>query len=181
MLFVAIILLLSILYGYYWFSKIVESVSHIPGPRKSWFPFVGNAFMLLRLKPSELNNVGIKLVKKYGLFTRFLLGPIVLIIICDPKDVEALLVDHRLLEKSQEYEITRVWIGTGLLTAPSAKWTKRRKVITPGFHYRCLQEYAKVFDKNSEILVSKMKKLSGETFDVLPLVQLCALDNVCGI
>lgn len=165
-------------YFYRKFNKIVLSVAHIPGPPV--LPFIGNALMFFGKSPSELMPIGTEMVKKYGLFNRFLLGPKVLIHVSDPKDVEALLVDQKVLEKSEEYDITRVWIGEGLLTASREKWPSRRKVTTPGFHFRCLQEFVKVFNRNSEILVQKLKNSVQETINIFPLAQLCALDNICG-
>ena len=172
------IIFVYLLYQYWKFGKIVASVAHIPGPKA--LPFVGNALMFLGCSPVEMHILGTKMVEKYGLFQKFLLGSKVLICISDPKDVETLLVDKKIIDKSEEYELTQVWIGNGLLTASADKWHSRRKVTTPGFHFRCLQEYVKVFDKNSAILVTKIKSFEGATFDVFPVVQLCALDNICG-
>lgn len=176
-LLVILFLTIALFYFYKKFVDIVESVAHIPGPAP--LPFIGNAFIFFGKKPSDIIPLGIEMVKKYGLFNRVLLGTKILINIGDPKDVEALLIEKKSLEKSEEYDITRVWIGTGLLTASREKWPSLRKITTPGFHFRCLQEFVKIFARNSEILVEKFKKFDG-TVDVFPFVQLCALDNICG-
>jgi cytochrome P450 family 4 len=165
-------------WGYLKFSEVVASVSHIPGPKP--VPFLGNGLMFVGKNSTEIHESIKRNHEKFGLTFCVFLGPKVQIILIDPKDVETLLTDQKSLQKSEEYDITSSWIGTGLLTASKDKWPARRKVTTPGFHFRCLQEFVKVFEKNSEILVEKIRETKGETFDAFPLVQLCALDNICG-
>lgn len=174
----AIFILLAITFAFWKYSEIVNSVSHISGPKP--LPFLGNSLMLIGYKTSELLELGLRIVSEYGLFCKILLGPIRLIIMSDPYDIEALLVDQKVLEKSEEYQITQVWIGSGILTASKDKWAPRRKITNVGFHFKNLQEFVKIFEKNSKILVGKLKKYDGKILNVFPLVQLCALDNICG-
>lgn len=73
------------------------------------------------------------------------------------------------------------WLGTGLLIAESKKWFQRRKIITPTFHFKILEQFVEVFDHQSGIFMEKMRKhCDGEAFDVFPLVTLCAIDIICG-
>lgn len=165
-----------VIYFYCKFNQIVKSVEHIPGP--PCLPFVGNALMLIGLKPNEIIALGTELVKKYGHTNRMLLGPKVLILAGDPKDVEAILTIGASIEKSEEYEYAKEWIGEGLITSSGQKWHSRRKIITPAFHFSILQSYVTIFDRNSEIFVKKLSKF--DSLDIFPLTLMCALDNICG-
>lgn len=167
---------LVVLYAYRKFMKIVESVAHIPGPKT--FPFVGNALMFFGKTPADMIKFGPTMVKKYGTFVRILLGPKILIFIGEPEDVEALLTNQKTIEKSEEYDYAKVWIGEGLITSTGPKWHSRRKIITPGFHFNILQSFVRVFDGNSQILVDKLAK--ADNVDIYALTLLCALDNICG-
>ena len=166
------------MYGYVKFMRIVHSVSHILGPTP--LPFVGNALMLVGKSPNDTIKIGEKMTKKYGSFFKILLGPKIVIVCHNPRDIETCLVELKMMEKSREYELTRDWIGTGLLTASGHKWHSRRKVTSVGFHFKSLQEFSKVFDRNSKVLVEKLEKFVDQSVNISPLIQLCALDNICG-
>lgn len=61
------------------------------------------------------------------------------------------------------------------------KWLSRRRIITPTFHFKILDDFVQVFDKNSSILVDILgKKSPGEPVEVHDLVALAALDVICG-
>jgi cytochrome P450 len=62
-----------------------------------------------------------------------------------------------------------------------SKWYKRRKIITPTFHFKILERFCEVFDKESSVLVQCLEKHVGKgPIDVLPLVCACAMDIMCG-
>lgn len=64
---------------------------------------------------------------------------------------------------------------------PGNKWQGRRKILTPAFHFKILEDYLKVFNINSQILVEKLGEKVGEPFvDITSYVTLCALDIICG-
>ena len=79
-----------------------------------------------------------------------------------------------------DYRFIWPWLGTGLLTSTGAKWHARRKMLTPAFHFRILEDFLEVMNKQSAILCDILKQLSGgEVFDMFPLVTHCALDIIC--
>ncbi|GFG30378.1 hypothetical protein Cfor_12948 [Coptotermes formosanus] len=62
----------------------------------------------------------------------------------------------------------------------SNKWQGRRKFLTPAFHFKILEEYLKVFNTNSQILVEKLGAQVGESFvDITSYVSMCTLDLIC--
>lgn len=60
------------------------------------------------------------------------------------------------------------------------KWRKQRKIITPTFHFKILEQFVDVFNDKGEILVKKLASQTGKVFDVNPFVTLYALDVICG-
>lgn len=61
------------------------------------------------------------------------------------------------------------------------KWQFRRKILTPAFHFRILDDFIDIFREQSDILVEKLARECGqEPFNIFPYVTLCALDIVCG-
>lgn len=53
-------------------------------------------------------------------------------------------------------------------------------MITPAFHFKILEDFVEVFDKNSTILVEKLATSKPtDPVDVYPLVTLTALDIIC--
>jgi len=64
---------------------------------------------------------------------------------------------------------------------PGNKWQGRRKFLTPAFHFKILEDYVKVFNMNSQILVEKLGENVREPFvDVTSYVTMCTLDIICG-
>lgn len=48
-------------------------------------------------------------------------------------------------EKSFMYKFMSEFVGGGLLTSSGPKWVKRRKMITPTFHFNILKQFIPVF------------------------------------
>lgn len=119
-------------------------------------------------------------LRDYGKFLRIWLGNQLVFVCLDPKDVQVILTDMKLISKAHEYKFLEPWLQTGLLTSTNEKWLKRRKILTPAFHFKILEEFLEVFDNQGLILIEKLKVYDGKVVDVFPLVALSALDVICG-
>jgi hypothetical protein len=53
------------------------------------------------------------------------------------------------------YEFTRPWLGIGLLTAAGDEWKRKRRMITPAFHFGILKRYQTIFAKHIRVLFEK--------------------------
>lgn len=149
-----------------------------PGPPA--LPILGNALLFLGKTPPQIRETLIQVVEKYGRTVRIMIGPQVQLLFGDPKDVETILSSQKLIDKADDYDFISKWLGFGLLISTGQKWFTRRKVITPAFHFKILEQFVDVFDKHSAILVKNFAKFKGQECDVFPLVTLCALDVICG-
>lgn len=165
----------------WWYKYHHEQYSlarKLPGPPA--YPLIGNALMFLGKSPPQLLKVLEKIHKQYGPLARIMVGPQIQVLLTDPKDVEVVLGSQKLIDKSDEYNFIAEWLGTGLLISTGQKWFTRRKVITPTFHFKILEQFVEVFDKHSAIFVQNLAKFKGQPIDVFPHITLCALDIISG-
>lgn len=71
--------------------------------------------------------------------------------------------------------------ANNLYYIPGEKWQRRRKMLTPAFHFNVLQEFVDVFVEQSELLVKNLKKEGNcITKDIVPLLTKFTLDSICG-
>ncbi|XP_057313640.1 cytochrome P450 4C1-like [Hydractinia symbiolongicarpus] len=86
-----------------------------------------------------------------------------------------------MLRKANLYWILFDWLGSGLLTSYGSKWRKRRRLITPTFHFNILNDFTSIFVEHSESLVAKFKLEcdTGKAIDVQVPISLAALDVIC--
>lgn len=144
-------------------------------------PIVGNGLDLINKTNLEFVQIIHNYIKNHGKFFRIWLGNELLVFFTDPKDVQQILTNIKLITKSREYRYLEPWLNTGLLTSTNQKWTVRRKALTPAFHFKILDEFVKVFDQQSSILIEKLKAFDGKgPFNVFPVVAMSALDVICG-
>ena len=74
----------------------------------------------------------------------------------------------------------RSWLKDGLLLSHGEKWSIRRKMITPTFHFDILRDYLVIMNENVEILVNKFSGLAntGKEFKIDELIHLYTLDVI---
>jgi len=69
--------------------------------------------------------------------------------------------------------------GTVCVAGP--KWKEHRKLFTPAFHFKILEEFVEVFGSKGSILREKLEKhVNGPGFDIRPYISLYTLDIICG-
>ena len=96
-------------------------------------------------------------------------------------ETEFVLSSQKLLKKHIMYSLLEPWLGTGLLLSSGKKWHDRRKILTPAFHFKILEQFIEVFDKQSSILVDQMAQFAdGQLVNIYPLITNLTLDVLCG-
>ncbi|XP_064097710.1 cytochrome P450 4C1-like [Macrobrachium nipponense] len=93
---------------------------------------------------------------------------------------ELILSTNKNIDKAEAYKFLHPWLGTGLLTSTGEKWQSRRKLLTPAFHFKILEDFVDVFNGQCNTLIRKLgEKADGTTFDIFPYITRCALDIIC--
>ncbi|XP_034240993.1 cytochrome P450 4C1-like [Thrips palmi] len=158
--------------------KWTKAVNLIPGPPA--MPILGNSWDLLWTFKANQTQAFDFWTKTYGDIFRVWIGHNnAIVILSKPEDIEILLSSNKHIEKSRAYRQIETWIGQGLLTSRGQKWHSRRKMITPTFHFRILDQFVEVFNRNSHILVDKLLSTNGKTIPIHSFVALCTLDIIC--
>ncbi|XP_031558796.1 cytochrome P450 4c3-like [Actinia tenebrosa] len=180
--FICLPILLVLLGLFIWKRKIdkVKMLEKFPGPKKNFL--FGNTLQFAR-DPSEFRDQVLSWSKDFkdnGMFCIWL-GPFnPFIYTFKPEYAEILLSSSHQISKSYEYVFLHPWLGTGLLTSTGEKWKRRRRQITPTFHFKILNEFIQVFEEQSKILVSILKSECQEgALDIFPRAAKCALDIIC--
>ena len=120
--------------------------------------------------------------KRYGPIYRGTGFNRVLICSSDVELNELVLNSSVHITKGRQYNSMKSWLGTGLLLSDGKKWHARRKIITPTFHFKILEQFVEVFDQHSNIFVNQLlSKADGRSaFDVSEFVGLVTLDILAG-
>ncbi len=93
---------------------------------------------------------------------------------------QTILSSSKYIEKSDEYKFVKPWLSDGLLLSKGSKWFQRRKILTPAFHFKILEQFVEIFDRQSRVFVETLGKYDqSDEVEMFPLVTLCALDVIC--
>ncbi|XP_076340278.1 cytochrome P450 4C1-like [Tachypleus tridentatus] len=153
-------------------------------------PFIGNVSLVMRHKDARtIDNINLLLFQVTCGFAqlfhkeriyRFWNGIRPSVAFFKPETIEVILRSSTILEKSTEYSFLHPWLGSGLLTSFGSKWRRRRKLVTPAFHFRILEDFIPMFNEQSQILVEKLRQAQSEKWvDIAEYVTLCTLDIIC--
>ncbi|XP_071042489.1 cytochrome P450 4V2-like isoform X2 [Parasteatoda tepidariorum] len=97
-----------------------------------------------------------------------------------PETIEVVLSSNTNIDKAAAYNFLHPWLGTGLITSSGKKWRYRRKLLTPTFHFRILEDFLPIISDHSHILVSRLRDLEKDSWiDIVPFISSCTLDVIC--
>lgn len=161
-------------------NKFDQFVAQFKGiPMEPIVTIFGHSLNYALKTPAQALKIGTEVVKDLGGTVLFIMGFNARVFITDPKDVEEILLNRKLIVKSDFYDYLRDWLGSGLITSDGHKWATRRKIVTNSFHFKILEGFVEVFDQNSSVFVNSLKQFDGQVINVFPKIALCALDVVC--
>ncbi|EDV45580.1 uncharacterized protein Dere_GG12913 [Drosophila erecta] len=150
----------------------------LPGPRP--LPLLGNLLMYRGLDPEQIMDFVKKNQRKYGRLYRVWILHQLAVFSTDPRDVEFVLSSQQHITKNNLYKLLNCWLGDGLLMSTGRKWHGRRKIITPTFHFKILEQFVEIFDQQSAVMVEQLQsRADGKTpINIFPVVCLTALDII---
>lgn len=200
---IALVLLASILVPLVAFSwkhvatliRAWKMLRNVPGP-PDWIPMAyvtsaKNAISKASSTPEEFKLLALQFVMGYArilqttkiALSRLYIGVWPIIYLNTAEAAEVVMKSNTILDKALLYNLFNSWLGTGLLTSPKRKWRARRKLLTPAFHFKLLDDFVPVMVEHSRAFANRLRTLSKKhqqaPLDVVPLVSCCTLDVIC--
>ena len=175
-------MLFLISYYYLKNARLFELSRAFSGP--PGFPIIGNAWSFLFLKPEEFFGIVDNFFTKYAVNGTFKLwfATDLELFMSNEKDVKEILSKLVHMEKSREYDFLLPWLNEGLLTSKGRKWFQRRRILTPAFHFKILEQFTEIFNRQGDTMVDILRKnYLNKEFDFYHLINLATLDVICGM
>uniref|UniRef100_A0A8C7FN62 Cytochrome P450 4V2 n=1 Tax=Oncorhynchus kisutch TaxID=8019 RepID=A0A8C7FN62_ONCKI len=161
-------------YLYKW--REMKSIPEIEGP----YPLIGIALYLSLVSDFFRQVIGYTEQFRDSPLLKIWIGPVPFLVLFHAETIETVLNNPVHMDKAYAYKFLHPWLGTGLLTSTGDKWRRRRKLLTPTFHFSILTEFLEVMNEQAEVLVEKLDKEAGKgPFNCFNHITLCALDIIC--
>ncbi|XP_050337305.1 probable cytochrome P450 4d14 [Bactrocera neohumeralis] len=127
-------------------------------------PIIGVAHHLIKKTPADMIEFTGEVLKNIGKTCNLWLLNQSTILTADPVFLEPLLSSQKVLTKNNLYGLLSPWLREGLLLSTGSKWHSRRKIITPTFHFKILEEFVGVFERQSNVMMDLLReKADGKT------------------
>ncbi|XP_023309982.1 uncharacterized protein LOC108904025 [Anoplophora glabripennis] len=126
-----------------------QHIMAIPGPKSH--PVIGTMIDVLFSRDLFLSDRN-RGKMFYPIYKHWTLN-LYFVAIMSAEDIELVLNNTKHNEKNYIYGFLRSWLSTGLLTSSGKKWQRRRKILTPAFHFSILQEFIHIFNRETQNLV----------------------------
>ncbi|XP_066256816.1 cytochrome P450 4C1-like [Euwallacea similis] len=158
--------------------SLYVAAAKMKGP--SALPFIGNA-MLFMCKNEKILMKIYTLIKMYTPGPiRFWLGPLLLIVVTEPKHLEKIMHSSKFSNKfSGIYRFPKIFLGEGLISGNGPHMKPDRKVILKMFDLNFVAGTMDVLHKHVELCLNNIeKKVDAGTFDIYPLIHFCLVDYI---
>ncbi|KAJ1526680.1 hypothetical protein ONE63_008262 [Megalurothrips usitatus] len=156
--------------------RMYALAAKIPGPKG--LPIIGNVLDVVG-DTEETVRKTMSQFKEYHPTYKYWLGPLLLVALTDPRDLEIVLNNYKYTDKSHFYDVFHPLGGEGVFNAAGEKWRRNRKIIAPAFNFNFLVQFVSVFHAMAMRLVGKMqRRADGQSFDSYKLIELCTLDAI---
>ncbi|GAB0086063.1 hypothetical protein DMENIID0001_000490 [Sergentomyia squamirostris] len=174
------VLLVTFILHHLWTKRDLYRLSwQMPGPFV--IPFIGSWISILGLSNDGAFKIVKYLTANYQSPTKFWLGSKLFVFISKPKDVQVFLNSPQCLNRFDFNIFAPQTVAVGLLTIPEPHWKIHRKLINPTFSLKTLQSYMPIFNRQVNVLVSRLEELDGKNeTDMYPYMSALTLDAVCG-
>ena len=116
---------------------------------------------------------------EFGNVVKFYSGRTAKIFLFGAEGAEKVLSSSSHIRKGYHYRFTCPWLGQSLLTSTGSRWHKHRKLLTPTFHFKILEDFLHTINDHSKTLVDGLSDTVGQTVDLYDIMRLCTLDIIC--
>ncbi|XP_072304950.1 cytochrome P450 4F3 [Eucyclogobius newberryi] len=175
---IVVIWTVNLLLRHAWYSHKLSCFSKPPS--HSWL--IGH---LGQMQSAEEGLLQVdELVKTYKHSCSWFFGPFYhLVRIFHPDFVKPLLMAPGSVTLKDEliYDHLRPWLGESLLTSNGTEWSRKRRLLTPAFHFDILKNYIVPFNTSTTIMHEKWQRMilnGNNNIEMFNDVTLMTLDSL---
>lgn len=95
------------------------------------------------------------------------------------EDLEDVLKEPTLISKGRYYHFLDDFLGEGLLISSGSKWHSRRKLLTPSFHFKILENFLDIFRNESSKFIGNIDINKGGKVSLQKIVPRSVLNVIC--
>ncbi|CAN7940459.1 unnamed protein product, partial [Ixodes hexagonus] len=109
------------------------------------------------------------------------MGLVPIVVIQSPDHAEVLLTSAVNLKKPFFYTFTIPWLGPrNLLYVAGDVWRAKRKVQTPGFHFKILEKFMPIYNEHADAMSETLQEMSvkNEQVRINDITKRCSLDVI---
>ncbi|XP_014254093.1 cytochrome P450 4C1-like isoform X2 [Cimex lectularius] len=147
--------------------RVIWMVRKLPGPPGK--PIIGHLGVYSR--PTKSLEIIKKLQNEFPICNKNFMTFYPQVFVHSPEAVQEILSKkQKHNDKGSVYHTLLPLLGEGLITSKGEKWLKRRKMVTPAFHFNILEGFFEVFTKRSTEYIKQLKEASinNDFFDIIP-------------
>ena len=143
-----------------------------------WLPFIGHVlFIQDRKRMSTLREEWYKRFNNVFCLRIFFQR---VVLTRDVRVWEDLLSSQKYIEKASGYWVLQKFLGEGLLTGAGDLWKKRRRIITPAFHFEILNDFLSVMENRTIELIQMLERsYSDHAFNAFEITKPFSLSIIC--
>ncbi|XP_077557447.1 cytochrome P450 4C1-like [Haemaphysalis longicornis] len=174
---------------YQW--RLLKAIEDIPGPGGRWPELFAIRFFLHcsstnpRRSGSSVEFFqwirGLSKIHQAAGIFKVHAGFEPMVFLCTAETAEPLLSSTSNLKKSTIYDKLHPWLGSGgLITSFGERWRLHRKLLTPAFHFRVLDNFLPVINEQGDRLVEELSHLAdGKAVNLWPVLSKCTMAAIC--
>ncbi|KAI6185047.1 hypothetical protein M3Y97_00662600 [Aphelenchoides bicaudatus] len=104
-------------------------------------------------------------------------GPKLIITPLDGEATRAITNSNTEINKGEDYEFFKQWLGPALLLGTGERWFKTRKLLTPAFHFAKVEEYCEAMDYHARTMIEMINRMdTRHEINLYDYIKLCSLD-----
>lgn len=178
-MFVGLILIVLILIVYVIYDEVKKWLTNkkmynFKSPKH--YPIFGVAHRFFGVSNDQLIGVMLQLFDEVKTPNRAWLGPVLIVGVAEPHDIQIVLTNENCLDKPYFYD--HLECKTSILIANKDRWKSDRRALNSAFNLQMLRNYTPYLNEKSRILLQKLEPFIDSPGNLYRQIFICMMDMI---